>query len=175
MKYHYLMTVIAATFISVSAQAQSLGIDVTLKPAGSFTAKTSKVKGFAYQNGDTVTAENILVDLRSLDTGIALRDKHLKERMMVQKYPVAKLVKASGKGGKGKATLQIKGTTQEVEGTYKIADGKLEAEFKMLASKIDITGVKYMGVGVSDEVVVHISVPVKEGSAPVASATEKAK
>ena len=169
MKYQLLMTLVVTGFLSINAKAQSVAIDVTLKPAGSFTAKTSKVKGVAYQSGDTVTAENILVDLRSIDTGIALRDKHTKERMMVDKYPVAKLVKATGKGGKGKATLQIKGTTQEVDGTYKIEGGNLVAQFKMLASKIDITGVKYMGVGVSDEVTVNVTVPVKEGVAPTAS------
>lgn len=147
---------------SSSVFAQSLEIDVQLSPAGSFKAVTKKIKGFAKKSGEQVSAENVLVDLRSLSTGIGLRDKHLKERLQVEKHPVAKLITAQGKGGKGTATLQIKGQKKEVSGTYKVSGSQLSAEFPMKMSELSINDVRYMGVGAKDEVKVTIVLPVKE-------------
>lgn len=161
MKYQLLIAILVTGFISTTTVAQEVSVDVTLRPAGSFVAKTNRVKGTASKTATGVSAENVLVDLRSLSTGIALRDKHLKERLMVEKHPVAKLIKATGADGKGKATIQLKGHTQEVSGTYTVDGSKLNANFKMLLSKLDITGVKYMGVGVSDEITIHVSIPIK--------------
>lgn len=142
--------------------AQSLEIDVKLSPAGSFKATTKKIKGSVKVNGDKVSAENVLVDLRSLTTGIGLRDKHLKERLEAEKHPVAKLVKAEGKGGAGTATLELKGQKKDVSGVYKLKGGQLQAEFKMKMSDLGINDVRYMGVGAKDEVMVTIVLPVKD-------------
>ncbi|MCC6138864.1 MAG: YceI family protein [Bdellovibrionaceae bacterium] len=150
-------------FFCFSANAQNVGavVDVKLSPAGSFKGETSKVTGSAQKTADGVTAENIEVDLTSLKTGVDLRDKHTKERLMVDKHPKAKLIKAEGKGGKGKATIEIKGIQKEVTGTYKIAGNMLQAQFKMLLSDLDIKNVRYMGVGAKDEVIISVTVPIK--------------
>ena len=147
---------------STVAWSQSAVVDVTLVPAGSFKAETKKVKGKAYKSATGVTAENITVDLTTLTTGISLRDKHLKDRLMVNTYPEAVLTKASGRSGKGKGIIEIKGKKQQVAGTYKIVGNKLEAEFKMNLPKLDIKDVKYMGVGVSEDVTVRVTVPIVE-------------
>lgn len=154
---------IFSILLTISANAQNTGavIDVKLSPAGSFKAETAKVKGHATKSGDTVTAENIEVDINSIKTGVDLRDKHLKERLLSDKYPVAKLIKAEGKGGKGKATVEVKGIKKEVTGTYKVSGNTLQAQFKMSMTDLEIKDTKYMGVGAKDEVMVTITVPIK--------------
>jgi polyisoprenoid-binding protein YceI len=141
------------------AQSASVQVDVGLSPAGSFKAETKKVKGTAYKTADGVAAENVIIDLKSLSTGISLRDKHMKEHLMVEKYPQAKLIKAVGKNGKGVATVEIKGKKQKVEGTYKIKGNSLIAEFKVPLAQLDIKDIRYMGVGVKDEVTIHTTLP----------------
>lgn len=157
--------------------AGNVEIDVTLSPAGSYKAKTQKINGTAYKTPDGgVAAEGIAIDLRSLQTGISLRDKHTKEHLMTDKYPQAKLVKASGKDGKGTATIEIRGKTIEVAGTYKVEGGNLKAQFPVNLSAIDVNNVRYMGVGVKDTVNVNIDVPLSEGAPNRAAAsTGKAK
>ncbi|MCB0412244.1 MAG: YceI family protein, partial [Bdellovibrionales bacterium] len=105
-------------------------------------------------------------DLRSLSTGIELRDKHLKERLLVSKHPVAKLLMGKGKGGKGTAEIELMGQKKKVAGTYKIEGNNLVSEFKMKLSDLKIEDVRYMGIGVKDEVTVHVTVPVADGGKP---------
>ena len=153
---------LAATLFSISVFAQTgATVDVKLSPAGSFKAETTKVKGFAQKKGDTITAENVEVDIVSLKTGVDLRDQHLKKRLEVEKHPTAKLIKAEGKGGKGKATVEVKGVKKEVTGTYKIVGSNLEAKFPMSLASLDVKDVKYMGVGAKDEVIVTVTIPIK--------------
>lgn len=141
------------------ANASSADIEVALSPAGHFTAQTQKVQGSAYKTADGVAAENITVDIGSLSTGIGLRDKHLKERLEYKKFPQAKLVKAIGKNGQGKANLQVKGKSVQVSGTYTVSGNTLKAEFPMSLSALEIKDVKYMGIGAKDQIIVKISVP----------------
>ena len=120
--------VIVSLFIlvlSVAAVATPGAIaDVELSPAGSFKAKTNEVKGEATLTGDTVTADNIVVKLVGLKTGISLRDKHATEKYLeVGKFPDAVLTNATGKGGKGHGKLKIRGIEKDVEGT-----GSLQSE-----------------------------------------------
>lgn len=156
------------------AGAAGVEIDVKLSPAGSYKAKTEKVKGVAYKTADGIEASGVTVDLNSLKTGIELRDKHTKERLMSNKYPQAKLIKASGKDGKGTATLEIKGKKIEVTGSYKIVGNELQAQFPVQLPALEINDVKYMGVGVKDEVVVNINLPLSDAPARgVANAKKK--
>lgn len=148
-------------YFPVNAQDASIVIDVKLSPAGSFKAETSKVKGHAQKSGDGVSAENIVVDINSIKTGVDLRDKHLKERLLADKFPVAKLIKAEGKAGKGKATLEVKGIKKEVGGVYKVNGNTLQAQFKMSLADLEIKDVRYMGVGAKDEITITVNVPVK--------------
>ncbi|OQW47629.1 MAG: hypothetical protein A4S09_15060 [Proteobacteria bacterium SG_bin7] len=138
-----------------------LEIDVSLSPAGSYKATTTEVNGSAYKTADGVAAENIIVNFKNLKTGIGLRDKHTRDRLAVDKYPSAKLVKAIGKNGKGEAQIDVRGKKIKVKGTYKIEGDKLTAEFPIEISTLDIKDVRYMGVGVKDTVTVHITVPLE--------------
>lgn len=147
---------------SVAFAETSAVIDVTLSPAGSYKAVSKKVTGSAVKTPDGgVKADNITVDVTSITTGIALRDKHTKEHLKASEFPQAKLLNASGKDGKGKATVEIMGQKKDVTGTYEIKGGELLAKFDVVLSDLGIKGVKYMGVGVKDKVTVNVTVPLK--------------
>lgn len=149
--------------LSVFAETASMQAKVVLRPAGSFVAETDKVKGEAVKTPDGgVSAENIVIDLRTLHTGVGLRDKHLKDKIQVEKYPETKLVKATGKNGKGIAEIEFMGMKKKVEGTYKIEGKSLNAEFPINLPDFNITGIKYMGIGVKDEVVIAVKVPLNQ-------------
>jgi hypothetical protein len=120
------------------------------------------VDGFAYKTKQGIAAENIKVDANSLKTGMSLRDKHLKERLMTDKFPVIRLVKASGQDGKGTATLEIKGIQIDTQGTYKVTGSQLIAQFKLKLPDLKITNVKYMNVGVEDEISLEVKVPLRD-------------
>jgi len=155
------VVLVAGILFSANSFASNVAVDVKLSPAGSFKAETTKVTGTAKKAGDGYTAENVVVEVNALKTGIELRDKHMKDYMKSKEFPQVKLVKASGKGGKGKGTVEIMGMKKEVDGTYEVAGNDLKAQFKMKLSDLNITGVKYMGIGVKDEVVVNVNLPIK--------------
>jgi polyisoprenoid-binding protein YceI len=168
--------VIAAAMVTLgvsSAFAQSVVFDVTLNPMGDFKAKTNQIKGTAQVKGDEVSAQNIVVNMKSLKTGVDLRDKHTQKYLETDKYPTATLVTATGKGGKGKATINIKNKPVNVDGTYKVEGGLLKAEFVVKASDIGIKDVNYMGVGTEDDVKVHVEVPVGAAAAAPKAAVKK--
>lgn len=159
-----LLLIISLSLSSLVAGANpGVVVDVKLTPAGDFKMKTDEVNGFAVVNGDAVTAENIVVNLKNIKTGMPLRDRHAKEKYLeVGKHPEAVLVKAVGKAGKGKGILKVRGVEKEVAGTYKIDGGFLTAKFPVKVSEFGITGVKYMGVGVEDQVQIEVVVPVRK-------------
>lgn len=142
------------------ATAASIEVAVTMSPAGSFKATTKAVKGSAKKTKTGFIAKDITVNLKTLETGVSLRDKHAKEKLNVEKYPQARLLKAQGKNGKGLAIISIKGKQLKVRGTYKIKGKKLTCKFKMKLSELDITNINYMGIGVKDEVEVTVDIPV---------------
>lgn len=137
--------------------------DVSLTPAGDFKAKTDDVKGFAVMKGDQVTAENVVVNLKKLSTGLAMRDKHARDKYLeVEKYPEMTLVKATGKGGKGIGRIKYRGVEKDVAGSYEIKGSNLQASFPLKLSDFNVKGIKYMGVGVDDEIKIHVTLPVKK-------------
>ena len=142
--------------------AQQAIVDLKLRPAGSFKVKSTEVSGFAIQKGDTVEAQNIKVGLKKVQTGISLRDDHTRKHLEVEKYPEAVLVSAKGQGGKGQGVIRIRGVEKPISGTYKIQGSQLIAEFPIKLSEFNITGIKYMGVGVDDNAKVNVSVPLKK-------------
>jgi len=153
---------LAVILFSVSAFAQQAVVDLRLRPAGSFKMKSIEVKGFAVQRGDKIEAQNISVGLKKVQTGISLRDEHTRKHLEVEKFPEAILVSATGSGGKGQGIIKIRGIEKPVSGTYRIEGSQVLAEFPIKLSDFNITGVKYMGVGVDDNAKVNVSVPLKK-------------
>ncbi len=157
------------------AQSGNVEVDVKLTPVNSFIAKTGKVEGFAFRTTDGIKAENVLIDLRTITTDVSLRDKHTKERLMVDKHPFAKLISATGKDGKGEAEIEIKGIKKKYSGTYTIAGETLKAEFPIHLPDLEIKNIRYLGVGVKDDVLVRVNLPIKAAGAVKESSAAKEK
>lgn len=167
------LIVCASTPASSKTEIASVEISVQLSPAGSFVGKTQDVEGFAIKRADgTVIAQNIKVKLKDLDTGIELRNKHTLDKLKAAEFPEVVLLKALGKEGKGKGIVSIMGKKLNVEGTYTESDGKLKASFPIQLSSLDISGIRYMGVGVKDTVQLTVQVPVQSQAPSRAIASE---
>lgn len=151
--------------VSLPAYAQQAGMkaEVKLSPAGGFTAATAEVTGEVIQEEGGYKAKDIKVNLKNIKTGIELRDKHTQKHLETDKFPEAILVTAIGKKDKGKAKINFHGKEKIVEGTYKVVSDKfLQANFVIKLSDFNITGIRYMGVGVKDEVPVELVIPIKK-------------
>jgi hypothetical protein len=164
MSSKFIISLLTSFLFTITANAlePSFVADIILSPAGSFKVESKKVKGTATRKDDEYTAKDVTVDLRALKTGVSLRDNHTKDKLEVPKYPEAKLISASGKGGKGKAKISIKGKTVDVEGTYKEEKGFIVAKFEMSLESLDIKKIRYMGVGVKDKVNVTVTIPIQK-------------
>jgi len=162
------------TFSSFAAQVQ---FTVKLSPAGSFDASSAKVVGFATKEGDTFKAQNVVVDLNDMKTGIELRDDHMKKKYLeVEKFPTATLKSASGKGGDFQGELEVHGVTKPVTGKYEVTGDSVKAKFTVKMSDFNIAKAKYMGVGAKDEIAIESTIPIQVATAkefPAAAATQK--
>jgi len=88
----------------------------------SFEGKTSKLEGTIDVNpsklGDSI-AVHLEVDMASLDTGLPMRNKHMRENHLeTAKYPKAIFDGAAVRGPAGAALEPDKAKTFDVEGTF---------------------------------------------------------
>lgn len=158
-----ILLVAAVQAYAEDAQNGKINIAVTLSPVGSFVAKSSnlEVKGSTKRTSDRVSADNLELKLDTLQTGISLRDTHMRTKYFeTDKHPKAVLKKASGQDGKFSGELVIRGVPKEISGTYQIVGQEFTAKFKTHLSDFDIAKANYMGVGVADEVEVEAILPV---------------
>lgn len=151
-------------FLGLAFAETGVTVDCKISPTGSFQAKTKDVKGGVTFRNNEIVADKITVDLKSLTTGMGLRDDHMKKKYLeVDKNPEAVLIFGKGKGGKGEGKIKIRGVEKDIKGTYKlISDKELEATFDLSLADFKISGIRYMGMGVKDTVKVTVNVPVKK-------------
>lgn len=153
-------------FICVSrvllAEDSFVEMTVKLSPVGSYVAKTSDIQGSVKLVGNKVIATDVKVKTKTLKTGIALRDKHTQERLEAGKYPEIILVSGEGESGNGKGKIKIRGIEKPVSGTYKVEGNKILAQFKLSIKDFGIENVKYLGVGVKDEVEIKVQIPISK-------------
>lgn len=172
MKLHPFILIAFSLMVSGTVLADSapqLSFEVSLNPAGSFVAKSAAVSGEVAARDGGFEAAEISLPLSTLKTGIELRDKHMVQNYFeAAKFPKAVLTRASAKDGKFKATLDVHGKSQSIEGEYEVknsAGGEaIEAKFKTSLSAFSIKEANYMGVGVEDEVVVTALIPVRKAA-----------
>ena len=124
---------------------------------GSLTGKDGNYEG------------DVKVDLRDFHTGIAMRDKHMKDKYLELDKPendvavlhVAKLdgacVSAKSPGSCAfEGTLNLHGKTQPVAGTAKVSDDggvkRFEAEWTIKLSDYNVTIPTFAGISVADQV-----------------------
>lgn len=139
--------------VSTSLFANELTVKMTLSPAGSFEATTTKLRGEVVKNGEKYTAENLWVKTDELKTGIDLRDEHFHKHLNSEKFPKISLTNVIAANGKGSGTLTVCGVSNSIDFTYKnVSDKQLKASFKVKPSSFKLKEAKYLEVGVDDEV-----------------------
>jgi len=113
----------------------------------------------------------IVVPLANLDTGIGLRNKHMREKSLeVQKFPTAELTvprsalrlpEGSGEGsGATPATLKLHGVSKPVNVTYKVRkEGtmyEVDGTTRIKLSDVGFEVPSYLGVTVKQDVSIQV-------------------
>jgi polyisoprenoid-binding protein YceI len=141
---------------------------------GSFEARTKAVRGeVAQAAGQPVVVGALHVDLQTLETGIGLRDRHMRDNYLeVKKGPEfatatleqIRIEKVDGKTT-FKGTLLLHGQRKNVSGTAQMQDQdgriRVNAQFPISVSDFSIPKPSYLGVGVTNEVQVKVSMTVE--------------
>jgi len=140
-----------------------------LTVGGSFEAKTNAVDGeVAVASQAAPLKGELTVDLQTLETGIGLRDRHMKNNyLQVEKgeeFAEARLQDIRVEKLEGKTTfkgvLTLHGERKEVVGTANLKPNgggyHVDAEFMVRLSDFQIPDATYLGVGVKDEVQVRV-------------------
>lgn len=150
-------------------------IVVPLRPGGAFTATTPSVSGLLALAPGTparLTGE-LAMDLSTIDTGIALRNQHLREKYLEvsrgKGFDQAvlsgiQLDDATGAAFEGRTrwtgNLLLHGVTQRVMGTADIrpegAGRRVRSEFTVTLTDFAITPPEYLGVGVGAKLLVKV-------------------
>ena len=174
------------TWLIVSpARAQSSGrawtvstgdvrITCPMTVGGSFEAKSSALTGgLSVDPESAILTGELSVDLKTLDTGISLRNQHMLDKYLEvtksEAFETAVLSNidvgslASG-GTEGRspftALLRLHGKTQPVTGqttmSRRESSVRVEASFPIRISDYGIADPRYLGVGVKNEVVVRV-------------------
>jgi len=155
-----------------------------LTVGGSFEARTAAVEGEVTSGTGGVLDGRIAVDLASLETGIALRDRHLKEnyleigkqdgfdRAVLEQIQIRSVMALADQPFSGLLTLH--GEQLPVNGTISIRDDhgkwRAEAEFPVRLARFRIQTPQYLGVGVTDEVRVRIQFDILRSASQLAGA-----
>lgn len=168
---------------------------VTLAATGAFAGWAKQGKASAVFNGsgpggfkiegkteqldvkDDGTTVTVVVNLTELDTGISLRDKHMREKYLeVGKFPETTLavplaqlkIPENGKSGdgEGKGSFTLHGVTKEQAFKYSIScDGAGLCEVKgtmpLNMNDYGISVPKYLGITVKPDLTVSTTFPVK--------------
>lgn len=151
------------------------GGDVTvvcpLTVGGSFEAKTKNVSGEVAAAPDASGAVQgaVKVDLQTLETGIGLRDRHMRDNYLEvtkgPEYAVATIegIKVDRKAGKTSfnGTLLLHGQRKDISGTAELKEQngriRVQAEFPLSVSQFAIPQPTYLGVGVKDQIQVKVT------------------
>jgi polyisoprenoid-binding protein YceI len=142
---------------------------------GSFEAKTTALTGSVAGNASGLAFDGSLaVDLRTLDTGISLRNEHLRDNYLEVNngpgFETATLSKIELKEfgpdapeGKGSFTgsLTLHGVTQTVAGAVDVRQAgaglRVKASFPVTLADYGIRKPRYLGIGVKDTVQVAVA------------------
>lgn len=145
-----------------------------LTVGGGFEAKTEAVSGQVSLGSDQPGSLKgaLSVDLRTLKTGIGMRDRHMRDNYLeVAKAPGFEMAtiediqieKLDGKTTFN-GTLVLHGERRAVSGLATIGrqggDYTVEAEFPVKVSEFNIPKPSYLGVGVQDQVRIKIALTV---------------
>lgn len=156
-----------------------------LTVGGSFDAATSAISGTLRQTGPEASyAGTLRVDLVPLDTGIELRNNHLRETYLEvargERFRHAALTgielaaplppDAARHQTPFSGTLSLHGVERAIAGKAELSrrDGRLrvEAAFSLSLKVFDIPAPRYLGVGVRDEVGILVTFDAVSDTSP---------
>ncbi len=137
----------------------SIQIAVKLTPAGSFVAKSDRLKGDLIRNQGEISSQKLSVSIDSFKTGMSLRDEHFCKHLGCESQPKAILSALKASGGKGTGTLELNGVKRDISFNYEEKDSMLLAKFELNSADFKMPHAKYLGVEVSDTVAVEVRVP----------------
>lgn len=141
---------------------------------GSFEAKTTAISGALTASGSRGFEGSLAVDLRTLDTGIGLRNDHLRENYLEvgngPGFDTATLSEIDLTGfeadppeGKGSFTgvLSLHGVKKRVTGEVDVRQAggglRVKASFPVQLADYSIRKPRYLGIGVKDTVHVEVA------------------
>lgn len=150
-----------ALSLSVFAGDKAIDATVNLSPTGSFQVQADKIKGKLTKKGDGYVAKKLWVNAKKLETGIEVRDDHMKKRLNVKKHKNIVVSDIKAKGGKGIGKISINGITKKIKFNYTTSGKTLTAKFKVSLKQHQVKDLKYLGVGAKDIVEVVANVPIK--------------
>ena len=164
-------------------------VSCPLTVGGSFEAKTKNLSGDVAPIGGQAGAVQgtLRVELQTLETGIAMRDRHMKNNYLeVEKGPTfstasfddIRVEKLDGKTVFS-GILTLHGQRKKVSGAAELQqrDGRIrvQAQFALKVSDFEIAKPSYLGVGVRDEIHIKVSmtaVAVPSTATPVATTAQ---
>ena len=171
------LAVTAAAGESWTLASGEVRVRCPLTVGGSFDAVTSRISGVLRLENTRAPryAGEIRVPLDSLDTGISLRNSHLRETYLevdrgepfrVAVLAAVELAEPFPPGARDHETgfrglLSLHGMERRIEGDVRLGrrDGRVrvEAEFPLSLAEFAIPPPRYLGVGVRDEVQVTVT------------------
>lgn len=150
-------------------------ITVPLRPGGAFEAKTASLSGTLTPGAGRPLALDgeISVDLGTIDTGIVLRNQHLRDKYLevargagFDKAVLSeiRLGAADGEAFQGRTAftgaLLLHGSKRAVSGTAEIrregAAARVDASFPLTLTDFGIEPPEYLGVGVANRIIVKV-------------------
>jgi polyisoprenoid-binding protein YceI len=116
------------------------------------------------------------IALDSLDTGIELRNQHMKEKyLQTKEFPSAILSLKEANVGEAfaqsqsiegekpfKGSLKLHGVEKDIEGKFTAKDGKISAKFQVKITDFGIAVPSYLGITVTDTVDVNVDLALKK-------------
>jgi polyisoprenoid-binding protein YceI len=160
----------AAAADSYKVSSGEVTVMCPLTVGGSFEAKTRNLSGDVAHAAEQGTMRGALkVELQTLETGIGVRDRHMKNNYLeVEKGPAfatatiedIRIEKMEGKTVFS-GMLSLHGQKKKVTGAAELQqkDGKIrvQAQFPVKVSEFEIPAPTYLGVGVRDEIQIKVS------------------
>ncbi|MBU6153654.1 MAG: YceI family protein [Bdellovibrionales bacterium] len=153
------LQVLLALLVTGVAHADgTIKVLVKLSPAGSFTAKSERLKGTVIKDGGNFVSEKLTVSIDSLKTGIRLRDEHFWKYLKHPSIQKITLTDLKASAGKGSAVLEVNGVKKPVEISFSESGNQVSASFKASAREFNLPPEKYLGISVLDEVNIEAQV-----------------
>jgi polyisoprenoid-binding protein YceI len=163
-------------------------VTVPLKPGGAFEATSVAVSGTVTPGGarPVSLAGEIVLDLAALDTGIELRNRHLRGKYLelakgrgFDRAVLSEIVvsEAGGADFQGRSAftgaLQLHGVKRSISGAAEFRRqgpaARVDASFPLTLTDFSIDPPEYLGVGVANKVMVRVQLvvaPARGAAAP---------